>query len=139
METNIYLLKEPGDNIAELFSIIGQPARIQILLILGMHEACVCHLEAVMGIRQASISQHLMTLRKAGLVATHREGRHIYYHLVNPQILQVVDQCACFFGYDLKEVQEKSSHTIQKCNCPQCNPGIDQKLACRKSIKAKSM
>ena len=133
------MLKEPRDNITELFSLIGQPARIQILLILGVHEACVCHLEAVMGIRQASISQHLMTLRKAGLVATHREGRHIYYHLVNPQILQVVDQCACFLGYDFNEIQQKSIHAIQKCSCPQCNPEINPKLACRKNIKAKSI
>ncbi len=58
--------------------------RIQILLAIGDDEACVCHLEAVTGMRQAVISQHLMLLRKAGLVTPNRAGRNIYYRLKNP-------------------------------------------------------
>ena len=81
MTTNISTPVRAEEKISKLLSMIGQPARIQILVILGSEEACVCHLEAVMGMRQASISQHLMLLRKAGLVTTQREGRNIFYHL----------------------------------------------------------
>ncbi len=73
--------------ISDLLTVIGQPVRIQILFIIQKQEACVCHLEAVLGIRQASISQHLMALRKAGLVYFEREGRNIYYHITNPDMI----------------------------------------------------
>ena len=71
-----------------MLSLIGQPARIQILLIIGAQEACVCHLEAVLGMRQAGISQHLMALRKAGLVTAQRDGRNIFYHLTHPEVVE---------------------------------------------------
>ena len=78
----------PGsENLAELFQLIGQPTRIQILLAIGDSETCVCHLEAVTGLRQAVISQHLMLLRKAGLVTPNRAGRNIFYRLDNPALL----------------------------------------------------
>ena len=64
------------NSLAEVFRILGQPTRLQIILILAQDRACVCHIEAVTGIRQAVISQHLIVLRKAGLVGTQREGRH---------------------------------------------------------------
>lgn len=66
MTVNILISTHPEEQISKLLSLIGQPARIQILLIIGAQEACVCHLEAVLGMRQASISQHLMVLRKTG-------------------------------------------------------------------------
>ena len=51
--------------ISRLLESISKPARIQILLAIGEDEACVCHLEAVLGYRQAYISQQLMALREA--------------------------------------------------------------------------
>lgn len=55
------------DEIAHLLQTIGQTARLQILLAIGEGEACVCHLEAALGWRQAYLSQHLMALREAGM------------------------------------------------------------------------
>ena len=72
--------------LAETFRLMGQPVRIQILLTIAKEEACVCHIEAALGIRQAVISQHLMVLRDAGLVATNRDGRNIYYRLSNTDV-----------------------------------------------------
>ena len=42
-----------------------------------------------LGMRQASISQHLMVLRKAGLVTAHRDGRNIFYQLTHPEVVDV--------------------------------------------------
>ncbi|MEW6406696.1 MAG: permease [Chloroflexota bacterium] len=46
--------------------ILMHPARLGILDLLREGEACVCHMEAVFGYRQAYISQQLMVLRDAG-------------------------------------------------------------------------
>jgi len=88
------------ENMAELFRLLAQPARLQILLVIGTGEACVCHLEAVLGMRQASISQHLMVLRKAGLVTSRREGRNIFYQLACPDVIDVFIRAAKLSGVD---------------------------------------
>ncbi len=78
----------PEENLARFFSYLGNPARLQILLLIGTGEACVCHLKAALNQRQAYISQQLMILRNAGLVTSFREGRNIYYRLTDPGILE---------------------------------------------------
>ena len=42
-----------SSSLAGFFQLLGQPVRIQILLIIAREQACVCHIEAVIGIRQA--------------------------------------------------------------------------------------
>jgi len=126
------------DQIANILAVIGQPARIQILVILGTEEACVCHLEAVMGMRQASISQHLMLLRKAGLVTTQREGRNIFYHLANPGVNDLLRQAAELAGLDPVELQRLTLRPVPGCCCPHCNPALDPSLACKKSPSTQS-
>ena len=77
---------------ADLLHALGQPARLRILLTIGEHEACVCHLESLLGYRQAYISQHLMALREAGILHSRREGRFIFYRLQEPALLELIRQ-----------------------------------------------
>jgi ArsR family transcriptional regulator len=64
--------KDISKEIAFLLRVLGQPERLSILLLIGKGEACVCHLEAALGLRQAYISQHLMALREANIVIARR-------------------------------------------------------------------
>src|SRR5690349_29500 len=50
---------------ARLFHALMHPARLTILNTLRDGEACVCHLEARLGYRQAYLSQQLAALRAA--------------------------------------------------------------------------
>ena len=138
MTANIFPSNFPETQISHLFSIIGQPVRIQILAIIGNEPACVCHLEAVLGLRQASISQHLMVLRKASLVTTQREGRNIFYRLVQPGVLQVIEQAAVFAGMSPGALSALAVRPVAGCPCPQCNPGIDPELSCKTLGSSKS-
>jgi DNA-binding transcriptional ArsR family regulator len=94
VETNILSPEHSEEDICKLLALIGQPVRIQILLMVGAGEVCVCHMEAALRMRQASISQHLMILRKAGLVSSRRDGRNIYYRL-NPSGCPECDRASC--------------------------------------------
>ena len=120
----------PEDEIAKLLALIGQPARIQILLGISSQEACVCHLEAVTGMRQASISQHLMVLRKAGLVTPNRAGRNIYYRLVHAEILSILEQSALLAGISRARLDLLSRRPAAGCACPQCS-GLAQTSCCK--------
>ena len=78
---------ENAEEIVKVFENISAASRLAILLVIGEGEACVCHLEAVLGKRQAYISQHLMALRDAGIITPRRDGRFIYY-----RITRIVDK-----------------------------------------------
>ena len=83
--------------------------------------------------RQASISQHLMVLRKANLVTTHRVGRNIFYQLCRPEVVDVLQRAALLAGIGPERLQGLTQRPIAGCPCPQCNPEMDPDLACQKS------
>ena len=120
--TNVLTHPVIDETVAELFRVIGQPMRVQILLVIGQGEVCVCHLEAYLGQRQAAISQHLMVLRDAGLVTTQREGRNIYYRLAKPELLNLVRQAAAIMGLTAESLETQATQPVTPCPCPHCNP-----------------
>jgi len=63
---------------ARYYKVLMHPLRLAILDLLRNGEQCVCHMEAVFGLRQAYISQQLMVLRSAGVVEVRREGLNIF-------------------------------------------------------------
>ncbi len=127
---NISPEKTPEEVIAQYFRVLGQPIRIQILLILEKEDACVCHLEAHLGIRQAQISQHLMVLRDAGIVSFYRDGRNIYYQLAHRKVLPAVRQVAQILGLSPEQLDASSSKPVVPCPCPHCNPETTESLDC---------
>jgi DNA-binding transcriptional ArsR family regulator len=106
----------PVEQVASLLQTIGQGSRLQILLAIGEGDACVCHLEATFGWRQAYLSQHLMALRKAGIVLTSRQGRNIHYRLSDPRYLAVIQQAAA-----LQDVTLPKLAPSPECTCPNCS------------------
>ena len=103
------------EQVAALLQTIGQENRLQILLAIGEGETCVCHLEAMLGLRQATLSQHLMALREAGVVTDRREGRYIHYRLHDPALLGLIRQAAQLQGVDLPSLSPAPD-----CDCPDC-------------------
>ena len=121
MTANILVPDHPEEQISKLLSLIGQPARIQILLIIGAQAACVCHLEAVLGYRQAYISQHLMALRDAGVIAARREGRYMYYRLQNQELLELINAAGRLCNLRQGELERAFPPAfVSDCACPNC-------------------
>jgi DNA-binding transcriptional ArsR family regulator len=106
---------------ARLFKALMHPARLAILDILRDGEACVCHLEAALGYRQAYISQQLTVLRDVGLVQDRREGWNIYYRVTVPRIFAVMD-AAQGVWVETQEVAHRKPVIAKPCPCPKCNP-----------------
>ncbi len=106
---------------AEIFKILMHPTRLAILDILRDGEQCVCHMEAVLNLRQAHISQHLMVLREAGLVTDRRDGWNIFYRVALPEILSLLDTTNHMPGMPADE--RPRPLRAENCPCPKCNPG----------------
>ncbi len=103
----------------DLLKIIAHPTRLAVLDILRDGEQCVCHMEAMLGLRQASISQQLMILRQSGLVEFRRDGLNMYYRVVKPEIFSVLDAANSASGQSAARIAH--THANADCPCPKCN------------------
>jgi len=115
-------LVQLSEKIVEPLQALASPQRIAILLVISAGEACVCHLEAQLGFRQAYISQHLMALRQAGLIDSRREGKYMFYRLAKPAILDLIQNAARMANVTLPKLEAASPK--MQCACPHCAPAI---------------
>jgi DNA-binding transcriptional ArsR family regulator len=106
--------------IGSLLQAIGPEVRLQIILAIGRGEACVCHLEAVLGGRQAYISQQLMAMREAGVITSRRQGRYVFYRLVDPRLLDLLHMAWRIQARGSDELRWRQSQKRLRCNCPTC-------------------
>jgi DNA-binding transcriptional ArsR family regulator len=112
-----------SEQIAGPVQAIASSQRIALLLAIGNGEACVCHLEASLGWRQAYISQHLMALRKADVLQDRREGRYIFYRLKDAALLDLILLAARLSGVSAEYISSLIETNVNpSCECPHCSP-----------------
>lgn len=72
-----------AETLAGLFKALANPVRLQILDVLIRHggQVCVCDIEALFDLAQATISHHLKVLREAGVVEAQTRGQWSYYRV----------------------------------------------------------
>jgi len=81
----------PSTAQAEIFKALGHPVRLRIVMALrDGGDACVCHLEHDLGLRQAYLSQHLAKLRAAGVVSDQRVGSNVFYALAGGWVAELL-------------------------------------------------
>lgn len=78
------------DLVVEVFRMLSDPTRLQLLWALVRRELSVTDLADAVGKPASSVSQHLAKLRMARLVRTRRQGTTIYYSLENDRVRQLV-------------------------------------------------
>lgn len=76
---------------AELFKAMSHPARIRALEVLAEGERSVGELGEIVGLEPSHLSQQLGVLRRAGLVATRKEGPSVYYSLADRRISKLLE------------------------------------------------
>lgn len=117
--------QNPLQPVASLLETISPLARLEILLAIGTGEACVCHLETELGLRQAYISQHLMALRKADILQDRREGRYVFYCLKDAALLDLITVSARLSGLSAEAISALINTRVNpSCECPQCSPAL---------------
>jgi len=83
MEKQFFADRQLAEIATEKLKIFAQPQRLMILSALLESEKSVGQIEDVTGIGQPVLSQQLAVLRRADMVRTRREARHIYYDLAD--------------------------------------------------------
>ncbi len=71
---------------AEIIKMLGHPDRLKIVEVLEQGETSVSQIQQVLDLPQAIVSQHLAKMRGCGIVASRRDGNHVYYRIVEPKV-----------------------------------------------------
>jgi ArsR family transcriptional regulator len=74
-------MAKPLTDMETLFKALADATRLRILGLLLAGEVCVCDIHETLKIPQPKTSRHLAYLRRAGLVATRRQGLWVHYRL----------------------------------------------------------
>ena len=85
---------------------LGHPQRLELIEQLGQGPRSVDLLAEKLGIPIANVSQHLQTMRRAGLVAAERQGKFVVYRLADPAVLDVVAGLQRIAENNLAEVEK---------------------------------
>ncbi len=75
--------------IADVLKAIADPTRLKILHCIQYGERCVSDILEAVGGSQANISKHLSVLKRAGLVASRREGLNVYYRIIDDGVFTI--------------------------------------------------
>ncbi len=88
--------KMPDDTslneLADFFKIFGDSTRVRILWALNESEMCVCDIAALLNMSQSSISHQLRVLKQNKFVKNRRDGKVVYYSLLDEHISYILKQ-----------------------------------------------
>lgn len=84
-------MAEEAKAASEFMKALAHEGRLMILCHLFEGEKSVSELEALIGARQAAVSQQLARLRLEGLVTSRREGKAIYYSIDDPRARKLIE------------------------------------------------
>ncbi|GAB5377872.1 MAG: metalloregulator ArsR/SmtB family transcription factor [Acuticoccus sp.] len=69
--------------LVELYKLLGNGARLKILLALREGELCVCDMAHVLGLSVPATSHQLKLLRDQGWLRMRHDGKMVYYEINN--------------------------------------------------------
>jgi ArsR family transcriptional regulator len=90
---------------ANLFRVLGHPARVRILELLRGGERSVGALQAELGLDSGGTSQHLSALRRIGLVESRREGTSVFYRVGDEHVFELLEAARAIITRQLAEQQ----------------------------------
>ncbi len=90
-DVQMRLMIEKALTAAEFLKALAHEGRLLILCHLASGEKSVTDLERLLHYRQAAVSQQLARLRLEGLVKYRRDGKTIYYSLVDERSRRVIE------------------------------------------------
>lgn len=89
-------IKMPDDTslneLADFFKIFGDSTRVRILWALSLNQMCVCDIAALLNMSQSSISHQLRVLKQNKFVKNRRDGKVVYYSLLDEHISYILKQ-----------------------------------------------
>ncbi len=84
------IMKKRATEVAEHLKTLAHPVRLMLVCTLVQGEYSVGQLEEELDVHQPTLSQQLTVLREAGIVETRRDGKQIFYRLVEAKTARLI-------------------------------------------------
>lgn len=81
---------------AKAFRALAHPRRLEIVQLVRGQELAVTDIYQMLDLPQANVSQHLAILKEAGVLASRRSGKQVYYRVGSNTLVRAVDQVRMF-------------------------------------------
>lgn len=101
------------NNFVKILKALGEPTRLKILKLLSVRPMYVCELESVLNMSQPRISQHLRTMKEAGLVTEKKEAQRVFYSLQIDYIDENFSSLISYFHTDLIEFPDLKEECLR--------------------------
>ena len=102
---------EPGlADAARLFKVLGSESRLALLRLVGEQPRTVGALAEAADMSQPLVSQHLRTLRDAGLVTAQRRGKEVTYQVADLHVSHVISDALAHVREPVASPEAESSH-----------------------------
>jgi ArsR family transcriptional regulator len=76
---------------ARTLRVLAHPVRLKMVELLLERPVAVGELAERVHLNPAAVSQHLNLMRSRGVVDASRHGRHVFYQVVSPQALALMN------------------------------------------------
>lgn len=78
--------------VAKIFKVLADETRIKIAYALAVEEElCVCDVANIINASTATASHHLRLLKNLGLAKVRKEGKFVYYSLIDECVKQLLE------------------------------------------------
>ena len=77
--------------VAPVLRVLAHPHRLRIVEILLNESVSVRKLASMVKLPPAVVSQHLGQMRSNGIVTPHREGKQVYYKVIDPNAANLIE------------------------------------------------
>lgn len=91
-----------------IFKALADENRLRALLALHEGELCVCQIVEFLGLAPSTVSKHMAILKQAGLVASRKSGRWVYYQYPQEPLPEEVRQTLDWINGIFKD--DKKAH-----------------------------
>ncbi|MEK6773525.1 MAG: metalloregulator ArsR/SmtB family transcription factor [Bdellovibrionota bacterium] len=87
---SLFKLRRQSEEVAALLKQLSHPQRLLILCSIAEGEKSVGEIEEACGASQSAVSQFLKGMRLEGLIKPRREGKQVYYKIVDKRVLALI-------------------------------------------------
>ncbi len=106
MDQGVHMTFQPSYSKADLFKVLSNPVRIQILDALRLGEQSVNSIAQRIELEPSAVSQQLAVMRRYSLVRSRKQGNFAYYSVGDPTIFKVLDSALELFNNHVIQMRE---------------------------------
>lgn len=116
-------IMQPISGPAVLLAALGNEHRLEIVELLRGGERCVCEITPAFALDPSVVSRHLATLERAGVIASRRDGRRVFYRIADRRTLRLLDDAAALLA--TRDKARPVGRITRPACCAAVTKGID--------------